>query len=60
MNRPELDAQRNLFQVDLDAISVREEQLNNLVQLWAALGGSWDGSDLAKVAPRSRRAEGSR
>jgi NodT family efflux transporter outer membrane factor (OMF) lipoprotein len=37
----ELDAQRNLFQVDLAAISVREAQLNNLIQLWAALGGGW-------------------
>lgn len=38
----ELDAQRNLFQADLDAISVREQQLNTLVQLWAALGGGWE------------------
>lgn len=37
----QLDAQRNLFQADLDAIDVREQQLNNLVQLWAALGGGW-------------------
>ena len=37
----ELDAQRNLFQVDLAAISVREAQINNLVQLWASLGGGW-------------------
>lgn len=38
----ELDAQRNLFQADLDAIEVREQQLNTLVQLWAALGGGWE------------------
>lgn len=37
-----LDAQRNLYQSDLAAISVREQQLNNLVQLWAALGGGWE------------------
>lgn len=47
----ELDAQRNLFQVDLDAISVREAQLNNLVQLWTALGGGW-GGDAATAAKR--------
>jgi outer membrane protein TolC len=39
----QLDAQRNLFQADLDTISVHEQQLNNLVQLWAALGGGWTG-----------------
>lgn len=38
----ELDAQRSLFQADLDVISIREAQLNNLVQLWAALGGGWE------------------
>ncbi|MCC2978040.1 efflux transporter outer membrane subunit [Sphingomonas sp. PL-96] len=37
----QLDAQRNLYQVELDAIAVREEQINNLVTLWAALGGGW-------------------
>ncbi|MEC3909491.1 efflux transporter outer membrane subunit [Sphingobium sp. CR2-8] len=41
----ELDAQRNLLQVDLDAIRVREQQLNNLVQLWASLGGGWEARD---------------
>lgn len=38
----ELDAQRNLFQADLDAIAVREQQFNTLIQLWAALGGGWE------------------
>lgn len=53
----ELDAQRNLFQADLDAISVREAQLNNLVQLWAALGGGWDERDLSSTSgPPSARA----
>ncbi len=37
----QLDAQRNLYQAELEAITVREEQLNNLVTLWAALGGGW-------------------
>lgn len=49
----ELDAQRNLFQVDLDAIAVREAQLNNLVQLWAALGGGWEDRDIRVQAKDS-------
>ncbi|MBG6117371.1 MULTISPECIES: efflux transporter outer membrane subunit [unclassified Sphingobium] len=43
----ELDAQRNLFTVELNAIGVREQQLNAMIRLWAALGGGW------KVAGRS-------
>lgn len=57
----ELDAQRNLFQVDLDAIAVREAQLINLVQLWAALGGGWDDRNLKVQADKYRinpRADG--
>jgi NodT family efflux transporter outer membrane factor (OMF) lipoprotein len=38
----ELDAQRNLFSVELNAIGVREQQLNAMIRLWAALGGGWD------------------
>lgn len=38
----ELDAQRNLFTVELNAIGVREQQLNAIIRLWAALGGGWD------------------
>jgi outer membrane protein TolC len=37
----ELDAQRNLFDTELAAIQLRESQLNNLVQLYQALGGGW-------------------
>lgn len=51
----ELDAQRNLFQADLDAIAVREQQLTNLIQLWAALGGGWaDGASPPPAATISR------
>lgn len=53
----ELDAQRNLFQSDLAAINVREDQLNNLVQLWAALGGGWNDRGLVSV-PTPRPANG--
>ncbi|MBB3102776.1 efflux transporter outer membrane subunit [Azomonas macrocytogenes] len=37
----ELDAQRNLFENDLLAVQVREGQLNNLIDLYQALGGGW-------------------
>lgn len=51
----ELDAQRNLFQADLDAIAVREQQLTNLIQLWAALGGGWDAGKPAPPATTINR-----
>lgn len=38
----ELDAQRNLFDTELASIQVRENQLNNLITLFQALGGGWD------------------
>ncbi|MFL6671907.1 MAG: efflux transporter outer membrane subunit [Massilia sp.] len=37
----ELDAQRSLYQVELDAITLRQSQLNNLIALYRALGGGW-------------------
>lgn len=42
----ELDAQRNLYAVELSAISVREQQFNTLIGLWQALGGGWNADDL--------------
>lgn len=43
----ELDAQRNLFAVELNAITVREQQLNALVRVWASLGGGWGDRTIA-------------
>jgi multidrug efflux system outer membrane protein len=40
----QLDAQRNLYSTELDAISVRQEQLDNTVSLYRALGGGWNGT----------------
>ncbi|MES2176110.1 MAG: TolC family protein, partial [Pseudomonadota bacterium] len=37
----QLDAQRNLYATELDAISVRQSQLENIVTLYRALGGGW-------------------
>jgi multidrug efflux system outer membrane protein len=42
-----LDAQRNLFAVELNAITVREQQLNALVRVWASLGGGWGDRTIA-------------
>ena len=47
----ELDAQRNLFQADLDVIAVRERQLTTLIQLWAALGGGWEAAAPVQPSP---------
>jgi multidrug efflux system outer membrane protein len=37
-----LDAQRNLFQGELDLVRLRRQELSTLVQLYRALGGGWD------------------
>jgi outer membrane protein, multidrug efflux system len=38
---PVLDAQRNLFQGELDLARLRQQELGSLVQLYRALGGGW-------------------
>jgi NodT family efflux transporter outer membrane factor (OMF) lipoprotein len=38
---PVLDAQRNLFEGELDLARVRQRELASLVQLYRALGGGW-------------------
>ena len=37
----ELDAQRNLFAVQLEVIRLRQSQLDNVIALYQALGGGW-------------------
>ena len=37
-----LDAQRALYQVQLDEVTLRQNQANNLVDLYRAMGGGWD------------------
>lgn len=37
----ELDAQRNLYRVELDAITLRRTQFDNAIALYRALGGGW-------------------
>ena len=38
---PVLDAQRNLFQGELDLARLRQRELGSIVQLYRALGGGW-------------------
>jgi NodT family efflux transporter outer membrane factor (OMF) lipoprotein len=37
----ELDAQRNLYQVEVSLVTLRRAQLENLIALYRALGGGW-------------------
>lgn len=37
----ELDAQRNLYQVELSLVTLRRTQVENLIALYRALGGGW-------------------
>ena len=41
---PVLDAQRNLFQGELELARLRQQELTAIVQLYRALGGGWDPS----------------
>lgn len=43
----ELDAQRNLYQLELDLIRLRQSELENLIALHRALGGGWSSTALA-------------
>jgi multidrug efflux system outer membrane protein len=37
----ELDAQRNLYQVEINLITLQRTQLENMIGLYRALGGGW-------------------
>jgi NodT family efflux transporter outer membrane factor (OMF) lipoprotein len=37
----ELDAQRNLYQVEVSLVTLRRTQVENLIALYRALGGAW-------------------
>jgi multidrug efflux system outer membrane protein len=47
-----LDAQRNLFQGELELARLRQRELASIVQLYRALGGGWK-PDAATAAPAS-------
>jgi len=41
---PVLDAQRNLFEGELELAQLRQQELTSIVQLYRALGGGWSAS----------------
>lgn len=43
----ELDAQRNLYQVELNLVTLRRTQIDNLIALYRALGGGWSAQGLS-------------
>jgi outer membrane protein TolC len=47
----ELDAQRNLFAVQQEVLRLRQNQLENAVALYQALGGGWQLADTAAPQP---------
>jgi multidrug efflux system outer membrane protein len=55
---PVLDAQRNLFQGELDLARLRQQELGSVVQLYRALGGGWSaGANVAERAAKGERAK---
>lgn len=45
-----LDAQRNLYQAELEQLALRQDQATNMVALYRALGGGWAGLGAAGLA----------
>ena len=45
-----LDAQRNLYQAELEELGLRQNQAVNMVALYRALGGGWSAPDSAVAA----------
>ena len=37
----QLDAQRNLYQSEIEVITLRQSRLQNVIALYKALGGGW-------------------
>jgi multidrug efflux system outer membrane protein len=46
-----LDAQRQLFQAELDLASITQDQLTAVVQVYKALGGGWESAPAVQRAP---------
>ena len=44
----QLDAERNLYQTEIDVINLRQSQFQNLIALYKALGGGWQNANLQK------------
>ena len=46
-----IDAQRNLFQAEIEVINLRQSQLDNLIALYRALGGGWSAAQVLPAEP---------
>jgi multidrug efflux system outer membrane protein len=46
----ELDAQRNLYQAQLEVVRLRQSELENRVALYKALGGGWSSEAVRKIS----------
>ncbi|MNT18882.1 Toluene efflux pump outer membrane protein TtgI precursor [compost metagenome] len=47
----QIDAQRNLFQAEIEVINLRQSQLDNLIALYRALGGGWSAAQVLPDDP---------
>lgn len=45
----QIDAQRNLFQAEIEVINLRQSQLDNRIALYRALGGGWQAGELLRA-----------
>ncbi len=46
----QLDAQRSLFQAEIELINLRQSQLQNQLSLYKAMGGGWRSEEISRVA----------
>ena len=51
----QIDAQRNLFQAEVEVINLRQSQLDNLIALYRALGGGWQADAVLGSAEGERK-----
>ena len=47
----QIDAQRNLFQAEIEVINLRQSQMDNLIALYRALGGGWSAAQELPAEP---------
>jgi outer membrane protein TolC len=45
----QLDAERNLYRLELDTITLRRSQFDNAITLYRALGGGWQAPSAPSV-----------
>ena len=53
----QIDAQRNLFQAEIEVINLRQSQLDNRIALYRALGGGWQSGELLPAVEKPSAAK---